>query len=397
MPRLPLAILAAGLVLGVAAPAQAATTANFAFKHGEANRVTGITVPGAYTPPAPRNPPEGVPPCIRNGTPGYGAPGCTYEVHEFEVKPEEQNGKFTVSTVWADKAQDWDLYVYFEDEDGNHTEVAASASVGGTTKEENAIYFGPSGAPIPPGKYVIFMDNWSSDDPEWEGFVSFEPYVPINVRPLSSFTAPETAAPGQPVTFDARTSTDPDGTIREYAWDFDGNGSFETSAGSEPVYTRAFDRGPVSVGLRVTDDREGAAYSSRVLRIEGGGSTTGGGTTGGGTTGGTTTGPPGGTRPATLTVRRTQRLQYVRRRGVRATLDCFQACRATARLVVGGRVVGRGARSLPSADTVRLDARLTASGRRLLARTRRVRATLRVTIAEGGTTRTITRRITLRR
>ena len=39
-------------------------------------------------------------------------------------------------------------------------------------------------------------------------------------------------ATGQPVTFDASGSTDPDGTIVKYEWDLDGNGTYETNTGS---------------------------------------------------------------------------------------------------------------------------------------------------------------------
>ena len=37
---------------------------------------------------------------------------------------------------------------------------------------------------------------------------------------------------GEPITFNGSASSDPDGTIAKYEWDFDGNGSYETSGGA---------------------------------------------------------------------------------------------------------------------------------------------------------------------
>ena len=53
-----------------------------------------------------------------------------------------------------------------------------------------------------------------------------------NRRPVAAFTiSPNPAKPGQTVTFNASASTDPDGTIANYEWDLDGNGTFEQQAG----------------------------------------------------------------------------------------------------------------------------------------------------------------------
>src|SRR3954447_12850670 len=48
-------------------------------------------------------------------------------------------------------------------------------------------------------------------------------------NPIPSFTAsPNPAAPGATVTLDGSGSIDPNGTISDYAWDLDGNGTYET-------------------------------------------------------------------------------------------------------------------------------------------------------------------------
>jgi YD repeat-containing protein len=80
-----------------------------------------------------------------------------------------------------------------------------------------------------------------------------------NRRPVARFTnTPSTPKPGQTVTFDGSTSSDPDGSIVKYEWDLDGNGTYETNTGTTPTTTRTFAAdGSYDVGLRVTDNQTG--------------------------------------------------------------------------------------------------------------------------------------------
>ena len=68
--------------------------------------------------------------------------------------------------------------------------------------------------------------------------------------PVASFTATPAAA-GQATTFDAGGSSDPDGTIARYDWDF-GDGSSLANGGSAPSHVYA-DAGARTVTLTVTD------------------------------------------------------------------------------------------------------------------------------------------------
>lgn len=65
--------------------------------------------------------------------------------------------------------------------------------------------------------------------------------------PVASFTA---GTSGQSVDFDASASSDPDGNVAEYAWDF---GDGHTGSGVSPQHSYA-DPGSYTVKLRVTDD-----------------------------------------------------------------------------------------------------------------------------------------------
>lgn len=79
------------------------------------------------------------------------------------------------------------------------------------------------------------------------------------VRPTASFTvSPSEADTGQAISFSS-TSTDPDGTISSYAWDFDGNGT--TDATGANVSHSFADNGTPTVTLTVTDD-DGASRSA---------------------------------------------------------------------------------------------------------------------------------------
>jgi YD repeat-containing protein len=91
-----------------------------------------------------------------------------------------------------------------------------------------------------------------------------------NRAPSASFTASPNPVPtGTNVTFNAGASSDPDGTVVKYEWDLDGNGSYETDAGSTASTSKAFaTAGNVTVGLRVTDNLGATATSSKAITVQ---------------------------------------------------------------------------------------------------------------------------------
>jgi YD repeat-containing protein len=107
-----------------------------------------------------------------------------------------------------------------------------------------------------------------------------------NQPPTASFTSPASAKVGEAVTLDASASKDADGTVEQYEWDLDGDGTFETSTGANPKVTRSFGTaGTIQVSLRVTDSSGATAVTSRTLTVqpsEGGGEEGGGGGNGSG-------------------------------------------------------------------------------------------------------------------
>jgi len=393
--RLILALVATAVVAAIApAAAGAATTPNFAFKHNETNGRTGPTVAGG-----------GERSCA-------GPAVCTYEMHEFEIKPGEENGAFAISISWAglpgqegsDTQNDFDLYVYrvVTDPDGEEVEVqVASGATGGTT-EETASLLSSVNAPIAPGKYRIYVDNFKVDPStqEWEGFAAFEPFAVVNQRPLAALAAPAQANVGQIVTLDATGSTDADGTIENYAWDLDGNGTFDVDGPSPTHQTRFGSGGRKHVGVRVRDDDGDLSFAAqtvevapaasppRIQEIQ----------------------PPPGS--ITIDVDARQAFAQFALRGVGASVGCPTACEILGSLRVSGATarrlrIGRRARNVAvgrrelsgEGATPRLALKPRGRVMRRIRRSRRsFSAIVRLTVtADGYAPQTFTRRVTITR
>ncbi len=102
--------------------------------------------------------------------PGAGsrAPG-TYEEFPFTIAPNEENAKVEVAISWASTDDDFDLYVYRVEENGDQTEVGSSASVGGTGNSEVATVVNPGA-----GDYVAIVDNYIVAPPaDFSGTIDF--------------------------------------------------------------------------------------------------------------------------------------------------------------------------------------------------------------------------------
>ncbi len=93
-----------------------------------------------------------------------------------------------------------------------------------------------------------------------------------SLQPVASFTATPNSAPAGSVTLDARNSSDPAGNIVDYAWDLDGNGTYETDqpgsyASGAGRLTHTFTRGAHVVGLKVTDDQGHTATKAITVNV----------------------------------------------------------------------------------------------------------------------------------
>ena len=87
-----------------------------------------------------------------------------------------------------------------------------------------------------------------------------------NQPPIASFTyIPENPLVDEQITFDASASTDPDGTIVKYEWDFgDGNVTNTTHEILNHSYSEA---GSYEVTLTVTDDKEATNSTTKIITV----------------------------------------------------------------------------------------------------------------------------------
>ena len=218
--------------------------------------------------------------------------------------------------------------------------------------------------------------------------------------PTASFsitpTAPQT---GQSVQFDASGSSDPDGTIAGYEWDLDGDGVYETTGKSAArTYT---DAGTITIRLRVTDsdgDKQTATGGLTVTAAAGGGSA-----------------PPPAAPPATpaavvapaVTIV-SAKLSADAKGVVKLSLACPPGgpdCRGTIALSTAGAVaakvkkrivaLGRGATTIPAGKTISVSLKLSAAGRKALAKLRKVQAKVTVTTTAGSSTTSRSRVVSL--
>ncbi|MFD1686725.1 malectin domain-containing carbohydrate-binding protein [Halobellus litoreus] len=87
-----------------------------------------------------------------------------------------------------------------------------------------------------------------------------------NQPPSASFTAsPSDPTTGESVTFDAFGSSDSDGSIQSYEWDFDGDGT--TDAMGESVSQAFTSSGDQTVELTVTDDDGATATTTQTVSV----------------------------------------------------------------------------------------------------------------------------------
>ena len=98
-----------------------------------------------------------------------GLPG-TSEDHPFTIGPDDANGKATVRIDWELATNDFDMFLFKVEENGDETLVGQSTNTQGETNWEEIVVENPAA-----GDYVVRVDNWLSADPRYAGSVKFEP------------------------------------------------------------------------------------------------------------------------------------------------------------------------------------------------------------------------------
>jgi hypothetical protein len=231
---------ALGLLLAVPASALGKQTADFTYKStGKAAQpgvVAGINMPG------------------------------TFEDFPFTVASDDADGQASIEVHWGNPADDWDLYVYKKNSTGGLDQVGSSAGSPPATSEATTVTQQGTD-PLPPGDYVIRVQNYAASSPDFAGSVKFTEFKVPNKQPTAKLKAPKTSVAGRAVKLDASGSKDPDGTIQHYRWDLDGNGSMEVDGGTTPTLKRKFKAGVHHVAVQVTDNKGRRAYATRTIKV----------------------------------------------------------------------------------------------------------------------------------
>ena len=111
-----------------------------------------------------------------------------------------------------------------------------------------------------PGATSTTVSGPAVDGKDWRGKAVFLSTVAANVPPTAAFTA---NCGGLSCTVDATASTDSDGSIASYAWNF-GDGTTGTGATATHAYGAA---GTYTITLTVTDNRGGTATTTRSVTV----------------------------------------------------------------------------------------------------------------------------------
>jgi hypothetical protein len=195
---------------------------------------------------------------------GIGEPG-TFEDFPFKIAPDELDGSATIQITFLNPADDWDMYVYRKNSTGGLETVGSATSAPGQSSE--TVNLASQATPIDPGDYVIRVQNYSATNPDFDGTVKFTEYVIPNKKPTAALKAPTSVKRGKVVRLDASGSKDSDGSIVNYSWDLDGNGSVELDTGTNPMVDHKFSVGVHHVAVRVVDDDGARAFKTRTIRV----------------------------------------------------------------------------------------------------------------------------------
>ena len=91
-------------------------------------------------------------------------------------------------------------------------------------------------------------------------------YTVLDRPPVAAFTAPASATAGRPVSFDASGSSDPDGTVVSYHWDF---GDGQTQNTTTPTISHTYSTpGARTVLLTVTDNSGSTGQATRAIIVQ---------------------------------------------------------------------------------------------------------------------------------
>jgi PKD repeat protein len=172
--------------------------------------------------------------------------------------PVEDGSPVTLTAAASDPDPGGSITKYEWDLNGDGTFEADTGAVSATSTTFPA-----------PGTYTVRVRVTDADGATAvaPATVTVEPTGTTDQPPVASLAVPSFAVVGQPVTLDASGSSDPDGTVTGYEWDFNGDGVYDQST-SQPTVSHTFagPAGQPTVGLRVTDN--GGSTDTTTAKID---------------------------------------------------------------------------------------------------------------------------------
>ncbi len=190
---------------------------------------------------------------------GSGAPMTSgaYKYDAASTSDRKWPAYFDGKAVWADWNDSRLFSVQLKDDRAGVADVSRMLQTLNFIRP-HALQFGPDGA-----LYVIEWGSGFGGNNADSGIYRID-YVQGNRAPIAQFTSDKTSGPVPlTVAFDSTGSRDPDGQPVTLAWDFDGNGTTDSTE-AKPSYTYAA-AGVFSARLTVSDPDGRTAVSNRTI------------------------------------------------------------------------------------------------------------------------------------
>jgi len=321
-------------------------------------------------------------------------------VSSFEIEPEGVCGDTDNSALASYKIE--------TSPDGTTFTQAATGTFSGTNDGHmNSVAPTAGSAGV---QYVRLSLLTSQGTSNFVDIAEFAVYSGASSNVLPSGTllvSPATSTAGETLTFDATGITDPDSAITAYHWDFNGDGTVDSTTTTPTTTTTISTPGSYTGKVTVDDFVGGNFTATRAFTVNAPPTNTGGGTsgTGGGTDSGGTSGTGGGGGSVTHAKPTIALFGTQPKSSRRIVVACAVACAGTAKLVASRSVAKSlklksttfGSRSFKRAGSFSVT--LTKAVLKALRRHHRhsVKLSLRVSAKDAdGLTGSLTRTVTLR-
>jgi PKD repeat protein len=228
---------------------------------------TGTTATAMHTYDAPGNY-TAVVRVTDNGTPGLTATasvdivGNANQPPTVSISAESEVGKVPFAASFLANAADPDgsitKYEWDFEDDGTYDDET------GTTNTVQHTY-------DTSGNYTVRVRVTDDGTPGVTATASMQVTVAANQPPVAALTADDTdGSVPFTVNFDASASSDPDGAITLYEWDWESDGTYDFNSGSTPTTQHTFEsqgEGPFTVTVRVTDDGQPLLSATATIDI----------------------------------------------------------------------------------------------------------------------------------